>query len=163
MVSAIVDTGSDVTIMRVSTANRLGIEIDKIRKTPQIISLTQNPVDILGMSKVEFHIGNKEVITKWIGVVPDSYINKDLLLGCDVLTAADFTWYSKDQLFKWGDVSYSVANCVLKDAGLCGVRMRPGVDSCRKPESDNPEPNGRVSVPDCSPDGRVRLLKRIVA
>ncbi len=44
---------------------------------------------------LESGVGEDHVHKQWFPVVPNSYLDADLLLGTDVLSRAPFTWNGK--------------------------------------------------------------------
>ena len=108
--TGIVDTGSGATLLKKATAVRLGIDIDQGKALPRLISTNGSPLKILGMTKITVGIGNKEKYTLWVSVVPDSYLDRDLLVGCDVLSRDDLTWKAGTKEMIWGGQKYDVAH-----------------------------------------------------
>ena len=108
--SAIVDTGSDVTLLKRSTVYQLRLGIDKSRVIPGLVSVNGSQLQQLGMTKINLHVGDQRILTRWVPVVPDSYLNRDMLLGCDVLGTADLTWKKRRRIIVWGGHTYDVAH-----------------------------------------------------
>ena len=108
--TGIVDTGSGVTLIKRATAVRLGIGINQAKALPRLISTNGSPLKILGMAQITVSIGNKERYTQWISVVPDAYLDRDLLLGCDILGRDDLTWKAGANEMIWGGQTYDVAH-----------------------------------------------------
>ena len=55
--SAIVDTGSDVTLLKRSTVYQLRLGIDKSRVIPGLVSVNGSQLQQLGMTKINLHVG----------------------------------------------------------------------------------------------------------
>ena len=108
--TGIVDTGSGATLIKRATAMRLGIGVDQGKALPRLISTNGSPLKILGMTKITVGVGNKEKYTQWVSVVPDSYLDRDLLLGCDVLSRDDLTWKAGTNEMIWGGQTYDMAH-----------------------------------------------------
>ena len=68
------------------------------------------PLKVLGMVKVEIHVGDQEVWKQWISVVPDAYLQRDLLLGCDAIQQSSLTWNPREKVMLWGGASYHVSH-----------------------------------------------------
>ena len=83
--SALVDTGSSHMLMKKSTRCKLGSELNKKKNFPCRQGVTGNPIRILGSVLVEIGIELQDVVKKWVPVVPNSYLQADMLLGCDIL------------------------------------------------------------------------------
>ena len=115
--SSIFDTGSDVTLMRYSTTKRLGLVIDKRRIPPNIRGINAQPVQILGMTKAPILIGDKFVKHIWFPVIPDAFIERDVLLGMDVIGLVDFGWRAGMRFIQWGDASCDVY--YIRRSGHC--------------------------------------------
>ena len=75
VVSAVIDTGSEVTLMRESTVSRLHLKLNKRRAIPTLTGVTGSPLRILGSAKVAIAMGYVTESTLWIPVVPDSYLD----------------------------------------------------------------------------------------
>jgi len=103
-----VDTGSGYTLIRESVAKRMGNEINKRRNTPSLQGVTGSPLRVLGMIWLEIGVGEVKTHKQWFPVVPDHYLNADLLLGCDVLGQAPLTWDGRKRAMLWGNVPYII-------------------------------------------------------
>ncbi len=110
---ALVDTGSERTLIRRSAVDRIGGELNKRRALPNLQGVTGDPLHILGMAWVELGIGDKKTSKQWLPVIPDEYLQTDLLLGCDILGQATMTWCHAKRLLVWGGTPY-VVNLVRK-------------------------------------------------
>ena len=66
------------------------------------------PLQVLGMVPLNIHIGDKDSCRVWTPVVPDRYLNRDLLLGWDIISKADLTWKARGKLLIWGGRCYDV-------------------------------------------------------
>ncbi len=51
---------------------------------------------------------------QWFPVVPDNYLDSDLLLGCDVLGQASLTWNQSNCLMLWGNATYPMLRVAKK-------------------------------------------------
>ncbi len=89
---AVVDTGSCFTLIREATANKMGSEINKSRTLHNLQGVPGSPLRIPGMIWLEIGVGEDHVRKQWFPVVPNSYLDADLLLGTDVLSRTPFTW-----------------------------------------------------------------------
>ncbi len=98
---AVVDTGSCYTLIKEATANRMGSEIDKRRALPNLQGVTGSPLRILGMIWLEIGVGEDHIHKQGFPVVPNSYLNADLLLGTDVLLRTPFTCDGNKNIILW--------------------------------------------------------------
>ncbi len=55
----------------------------------------------------------KKKCKQWLPVIPDTYLQTDPLLGCDILGQANLTWQHRKGLLVWEDTPY-VVNLVRK-------------------------------------------------
>ena len=58
--TAMLDTGSNVTLIRKYTVNRLGLEVNESKYLSSLTGVTSQPLRVLGMVKLEVHIGDQE-------------------------------------------------------------------------------------------------------
>ncbi len=122
---AVVDTGSCYTLIKEATANKLGSEINKRRALPNLQGVTGSPLRILGMIWLEIGVGEDHVHKQWFPVVPNSYLDADLLLGTDVLSRAPFTWNGNKNLIVWGNASYVISHIRRQKGKVERVRATP--------------------------------------
>ncbi len=111
-----VDTGSERTLIRRSAVDRIEGETNTRRALPNLNGVTGDPLRTLGMTWVqwvELGIGDNKVAKQWIPVIPDHYLQTDMLLGCDILGQATLTWQHTKGLLVWGGTPY-VVNLVKK-------------------------------------------------
>ncbi len=113
ILTALVDTGSERTLIRRSAVDRIGGQLNTMRALPNLQGVTEDPLRILGMSWVEVGKGDNKVSKQYFPVIPDEYLQIDLLLGCDNLGQATMTWCHAKRLLVWGGTLY-VVNLVRK-------------------------------------------------
>ncbi len=89
-------------------------EINTRRETPNLAGVTGTPLHIVGMAWLEIAVGEEKMYKQWFPVVPDSYLDSDLLLGCDVLGQASLTWNQSNHLMLWGNATYPVLRVAKK-------------------------------------------------
>ncbi len=51
---------------------------------------------------LEIGVGEDHVHKQWFPVVPNNYLDADLLLGTGVLSRASFTWKGNRNIIVWG-------------------------------------------------------------
>ncbi len=103
-----IDTGSKCTVVRESAAKEIGSEINQRRSTPHLHGVTASPLTITGMVWLDIGVGGDHIHQQWIPVVPDRYLDVDLLLGTDLISKALFTWNAKENNIVWGGACYVV-------------------------------------------------------
>ena len=96
------------TLIRLATVKRLGFVVNKSKCLPHLTAANAEPLQVLGMVSLDVHIGDQEVYNRWCVVVPDRYLSKDLLLGCDVIRRSTLTWDPKKEILVWGKTEYQV-------------------------------------------------------
>ncbi len=107
---AVVDTGSGHILIKESAANKQGSKINKRRNIPHLQSVTGSPLRITGMVWLEIGVGNDHVHEQWVPVVPNRYLDAQLLLGTDILGEASFQWNGKSNIIVWGNASYVIGH-----------------------------------------------------
>ncbi len=122
---AVVDTGSCYTLIKEATANKMESEINKRRALPNLQGVTCSPLRILGMIWLEIGVGEDHVHKQWFLVVPNSYLDADLLLGADVLSRAPFTWDGNKNIIIWGNSSYVISHIRRQRGKVERVRTTP--------------------------------------
>lgn len=125
VVQALVDTGSGYTLVHHATALRLGAEINERRTPPKLQGVTGSPLRILGMVCLEIGIGEQGTSKLWLPVVPDNYIENDILLGCDVLGQAPMTWNHKQGTLVWGGTLHPIRYVAKRHSEVERVRIVP--------------------------------------
>lgn len=123
--SALLDTGSGATLIKRSAVHRLGIPINKSRALPSLVSVSGTPLKVLGMARVSVSVGDQEIYPSWISVVPDGYINRDILLGCDIIHRSDLVWKTQNRVMVWGGFAYDVAHVRTVVQSVKVVNMKP--------------------------------------
>ena len=103
--------------MRYSTTQKLGVKIDKRRVMPNIRGVNAQPVQVLGMVKVSIVVGDRFTRWFWVPVIPDAFINRDVLLGMDVIGLVDFSWKAGMENIQWGDCLCDVY--YIRQSGNC--------------------------------------------
>ena len=103
---ALVDTGSGHTLIQESALAKISCKINHRKNPPMLKGVTGRNLRILGMVDLRITIGGGKVIHRWVSVVPDNYLNTELLLGCDILCDAPLIWNHREQLLIWGKEQY---------------------------------------------------------
>ena len=100
----------------------MGLSVDRSKALPSLVSVSGTPLSIMGMAKVEIGVGNSSTCSVNVAVVPDAYLSRDVLLGCDVLTKGDLVWRSKNKVVVWGGHAYDVAHIRRNSKNVAAVR-----------------------------------------
>ena len=106
MLSAVI--GSEVTLIKESTVSRLHLNINTRHTLPRLAGVTGKPLRVLGATRVTIAIGYKLDSEQWVPVVPDHYLDTDMLLGVDVLNKATLTWNAQNESVVWGEATYPI-------------------------------------------------------
>ncbi|XP_076069574.1 uncharacterized protein LOC143041505 [Oratosquilla oratoria] len=122
---ALVDTGSDHTLVSEKASKMIEGELNLRRNPPRLQGVTGNPLRIIGMIKTKVNVGNAKVVTQWIPIVPDSYLATDILLGCDILNQANYHWNARKRTLCWGKVSYPFNTVKSQRGEVRQVRESP--------------------------------------
>ena len=142
MCLALVDTGSVVSIVQKKWLDGMGLQCTQLRALPQLSGITHNILPVLGTVYLDVHIGTR-VITHLFAVVPDAYLDSDLLLGADLLKTAPITWDNQRKVILWDGFTYPVRI----------LRPRPSNKRVR---------HIKVTKPPDPCNAHVRLKKKIV-
>ena len=92
---------------------------------PSLTAVNGDPLKVLGMVKVEIHVGDQEICRQWISVVPDSYLQRDLLLGCDIIHRSSLTWNPREKMMIWGGTAYHVSHIRTTQTNVQRVCLSP--------------------------------------
>ena len=107
MSHALVDTGSEVSLAKSSFIDSLGLECHQMKNLPRLAGITQNILPVHGTVYLRVHIGSR-VVTHLFSVVPDGYLDTDLLLGADLIMYAPLTLDSLRKVIVWDGCTYPV-------------------------------------------------------
>ena len=129
MCLALVDTGSVVSIVKKTWVEGMGLRYSQMRDLPRLTGITQNILPDLGSVYLEVYTGSK-VVRHLFRVVPDGFLDTDLLLGADLLRSATFTWDSRRRVIIWAGVTYPVRL----------LKPRPSNKRVRRIQTTGPSP-----------------------
>ncbi len=122
---AVVDNGGCYTLIKEATVNKPVGEINKRRALPNLQGVTGSPLRILGMVSLEIGVGDDHVNKQWSPLVPNSYLDADLLLGTDVLSRKPFTWNGERNIMVWGNAPYVISHIKRQKGKVERVRDTP--------------------------------------
>ncbi len=103
----------------------MGSEINKRRALPNLQGVTGSPLRILGMIWLEIGVREDHIHKQWFPVLPNSYLDADLLLGPDVLSRAPFTWNGNKNTIVWRNTSYVINHIRRQRGKVERVRATP--------------------------------------
>ncbi|XP_068213446.1 uncharacterized protein [Palaemon carinicauda] len=107
MCHALIDTGSDICVAQKRLIEGLGLHCNQMRNIPQLTGVTQHVLPVLGTVYLDVHIGSR-VVTHLFSVVPDGYLDTDVLLGADLIRSAPMTWDDAKKMIVWDRFIYPV-------------------------------------------------------
>ncbi len=114
-----------VTHIKEATINKMGSEINKRRALPNLQGVTGSPLRILAMVWLEIGVGEDHIHKQWFPVVPNSYMDVDLLLGTDVLSRAPFTWNGNKNIIVWKNAPCVISHIKRQISKVERVRATP--------------------------------------
>ncbi len=74
---------------------------------------------------LEIGVGEDYVHKQWFPVVPNSYLDADLLLGIDVISRTPFTWDGNKNIILWGNTSHVISHIKRQRGNVERVRATP--------------------------------------
>ncbi len=74
---------------------------------------------------LEIGVGEDHVHKQWFPVVPNSYLDADLLLGTDVLSRTPFTWDGNKNIIVWVNYFYVISHIRRQRGKVERVRAIP--------------------------------------
>ena len=107
MCTALVDTGSVVSLVRKNFMDKIEATEFQTRALPQLTGITHTQLPVLGTTYLDVLIGLKSV-KHLFAVVPDTFLETEVLLGSDILQQAKITWDSEQRIITWNNVCYPV-------------------------------------------------------
>ena len=126
MLRAVVDTGSSYTLITEATVKeKLKGTISQRHNVPILQGVTGTSLRILGMTLLEIGVGDETLHKKWCPVVPNSYLDADILLGTDLISQASFKWNSKNNTVEWGNTTYLVNHIKRQRGKVERIRVMP--------------------------------------
>ena len=137
-VSAFVDTGSEVTLIKKSVLPTLGL-VDRVRPCRRrLFGISRTPLKIYGQTKAKVRVSSQLALDQTLIVVPDEYLATDILMGTDLLGRAPLTWDGQKKDLYWGGVHYKVTGGeyysvrkvhweVLESTSLSSLHVKTGL------------------------------------
>ncbi len=122
---AVVDTGSGHTHISGSAAENQGVEINTRRNIPGLQGVTGTPLIIIGMIWLEVRVVNDHTHRQWVQVVPNRYLDVELLLGTDIIKKAHFQWNGKANQIAWNNAAYVVGHIIRQRGEVERIQSIP--------------------------------------
>lgn len=119
------DTGSDVSLLKISTAKELGVEIKTSAKIPPLQGITGRKVRVLGQAQITIASNSHHPISVKVAVIPDHYLRSSALIGMNALSQATFTLDYKTQRVHWNDITYPLVMAENAYGKIKMVRPEP--------------------------------------
>jgi len=94
-------------MIRKQAYNKLGISKYK-PCNKMIVSYTQDEIRTVGQVKLGVKICKKIQVTHDFIIVPDEYMETDILLGADLIGRAPFSWNGEINEIQWGTAKFKV-------------------------------------------------------
>ena len=152
MAHALIDTGSEVCVTTKRFTENLGLKLHQWRNGGHLVGVTQHELRVLGAVYLEINVGQR-VVTHLFIVVPDEYLDTDLLIGADLLSIAPLTWDYSKRMVTWNHCIYP----------LRYLKPRPSNKRIRhvKLITNGYTKEANVKA-DVSRPGQVRIKKKVV-
>lgn len=114
LVQALLDTGSAVSLVKNSLAEDLQLEIDRTPRTTKLVGISGTKLKTLGITQMPLTVGTETTFETEVTVVPDGYLDTEVLLGMDILSKFPITWNLKEKEIRWGNSSLPVHRIKIK-------------------------------------------------
>ncbi len=99
--------------------------MNKRRALSNLQGVTGSSLRFLGMVWLEIGVGEDHVHKQWFPVVPNSYLDADLLLGTNVLSKAPFTWNRNKDIIVQVNAPYVICHIKRQRSKVERVRATP--------------------------------------
>ncbi len=93
---AIIDTGSEFTLIKQETAELMRLEVNATKHVPPLQGVTGQKLRVLGSVIPNVRVGDRVLKSKMV-VVPDHYLHLPVLLGMDMIGRLTLTVDHKRQ------------------------------------------------------------------
>ena len=91
MLEALLDTGSEVSLIKESIVTQLQLEKKIGKDIPQLHGISGRKLRVLGHTNTTLTVGNNPPLQIKLIIVPDNYLNTPILLGMNVLGQVTLT------------------------------------------------------------------------
>ena len=100
------DTGSDVSLLKLSTAKELGLEIKHSSRIPPLQEITGRKIRVLGQACVTISSTSNHPIVIKVAVIPVNYLLPSALLGMNAISQATLTLDYQARKVCWNNLTY---------------------------------------------------------
>ncbi len=122
---AMIDTGSEFTLIKLGTTELMGMEVGTTKHVPPLQGLTGKKLRVLGSVIANVRVGDQVLKSKMV-VVPDYYLHLPVLMGMDIIGRLTLTVDHKGQRVVLNNTVYPLR---LEEHHLGKVRAIKGVES----------------------------------
>ena len=144
---ALIDTGSEFTLVRRSVIEELGLPLLHSKTIPPLLGITGTSLTILGTATLTVAVGISETIQHLAAVVPDEYLQTDILLGVDLLGRFPMHWDHSGQTLRWADITYTIRHVTLTNKRVrFARRIQAKLPNLRAPEQNFIRVSQRIVV-----------------
>ena len=106
VLEVMLDTGSDVSLLKSSIAKELGLEIKHSSRIPPLQGITGRKIRVLGQAKITISSGSNHPINIKVAVIPDHYLRTSALLGMNALGQTTLTLDYQAKKVHWNHLTY---------------------------------------------------------
>lgn len=100
------DTGSDVSLMKMSVATELGLNIKPGNRVPPLQGITGKKIHVLGQAVMTIASNSQHPISVNVVIIPDHYIRSAALIGMNALGQAPLTLDNNNKKVEWNGLTY---------------------------------------------------------
>lgn len=106
MLEALLDTGSEVSLIKENVASHLQLEKKIGKDIPQLHGISGQKLRVLGHTHTTLTVGNNTPMKVKLIIVPDHYLNAPVLLGMNILGQITLTLDHKNRQLIWNNTIY---------------------------------------------------------
>ncbi len=125
------DTGSDVSLLKISTAREMGVEVKSSSKIPPLQGISGRRIRVLGQAKVTLASSSNNPISIQVAVVPDHYLQTAALIGMNAIGQASLTLDYKTKKVYWNNITYPLVLEANAFGKVTMVKPEPGQSSTK--------------------------------
>ena len=124
MLEAIIDTGSEVSLIQQGVVRELGLDCNLGKNIPQLYGISGQKLRVLGHTTTTIMVGNNDPLTARLVIVPDHYLQTAVLLGMNILgqitltldhTAGRLIWNNITYPLKYQEHHYGKVKCIMSE------------------------------------------------
>ncbi|XP_045125961.1 uncharacterized protein LOC123513132 [Portunus trituberculatus] len=119
------DTGSDVSLIKISVINEMGIPVKQSSKIPPLQGITGKQIRVLGQAYVTIASNSNHPIIAQVAVVPDEYLKTHVLLGMNTIGQSTLTLDRQAKRIHWNNLVYPLVFVETPYGKVRMVRKEP--------------------------------------